>query len=526
MRITLKPLSQPELGEIVMRDDLFAVGCNEAPFSALPAAAAVGLSANHAKLFRQQDSLYVVDLGSRGGTSVNGKAVHRRAVAIGNGDEVCFAGQFCFRIEISEQKWPGPGYEPLTLVLMPAGEGAPIEPIAIDHFPFLIGKDGGVFADYKTRFPDQSRYISRRHALIFRRQGSLYVEDLGSTNGTFLDGQRVATGTRLEDRASIAFGGEFFSYRIALDQDRAEALSQAPGTIFVTAADSFLDAFCPQADVQVAADGRAGQAPVKTGRSPGLPRRAGPFGRLRVLLAELRIAFVDDEPGRPQRRWGWFLLAGGLLVVALALGLYLKDSPERALHELMAAGRYADSAAMADRYLEAHPGNERIGLLGTESLVKHVVPAWMARLGKGDFDAAAQILKPAASLSRFNDDGLKMLALLEWAGRMERFMAKRGGPQAPLVIFHDEQPISDLVGWWEADARAHRDRLTRLMDYVPEFRPLGVRLTSHLVSLQNERSTYLHAIAELAQNIRAHLVADHANELASVLRTFQERYPR
>ena len=531
MKITLRPLSHPELGEIVMRDDLFSIGCNEAPFSVLPDAAVLGLAANHAKLFRQQDTLYVVDLGSRGGTAVNGRAVHKRALPVSAGDEVCFAGQICFRIELSEQKRPDSGSEPLTLVLVPAREDVPLEPIVVDRFPFLIGKDVGVFSSYKTRFPEESRYISRRHALIFRRQGQLYAEDLGSTNGTFLGGQRLQAGARLEERASIAFGGKFFSYRIELDRGVAEALTQAPGTIFVTAADSFLDAFCPEAEAGLepdaaAADRPAGQALAKLERSAGKPRRMGPLGRLRVFLTELKSAFADEDPRRPRRKWGWLLMAGGLLVIAVSLGLYLKGSPDRALRELMAAGRYTDSAAMANRYLEAHPGNERIGLLGTESLAKHVVPAWMARLEQGDFEAAERTLAPARQLSRFNGDGLKMLALLEWAGRLERFIAKRGGPQAPIVVFQDEQPITRLVEWWESDSRDHRNRLTRLMDYVPEFQPLGARLTSHLVGLQNEKSIYLHAIAQLAQTIHHHLAAGRPGDLADRLRAFQGQYPR
>lgn len=531
MKITLKPLSYPELGEIVMRDDLFSIGCNEAPFSSLPDAAALGLSASHAKLFRQQDTLYVVDLGSRGGTAVNGRAVHKRAMPIGEGDEVCFAGQLCFRIELSEQERPDPRYEPLTLVLVPAREDAPLEPIVVDHFPFLIGKDIGVFSSYKTRFPEESRYVSRRHALIFRQQGHLYAEDLGSTNGTFLGGQRLQAGARLEERASIAFGGKFFSYRIELDRGVAEALTQAPGTIFVTAADSFLDAFCPETGAELepdvaAADRPAGQALTKPERNVGKPRRMDLFGRLRVFLTELKSAFADADPRRPRRKWSWLLVAGGLLVVALSVGLYLKGSPDRAIHELMAAGRYADSAAMANRYLEAHPDNERIGLLGTESLAKHVVPAWMAHMEKGDFEAAERTLALASQLSRFNGDGLKMLALLEWAGRLERFIAKRGGPQAPIVVFQDEQPITQLVEWWESDSRDHRNRLTRLMDYVPEFRPAGARITSYLVSLQNEKSIYLHAIAQLAQTIRRHLAADRPGDLADRLRAFQGQYPR
>ncbi len=45
--------------------------------------------------------------------------------------------------------------------------------------------------------------VSRRHAHVLRREGQFTVEDLGSTNGTFVNGVRVSTETALRDGDTI-----------------------------------------------------------------------------------------------------------------------------------------------------------------------------------------------------------------------------------------------------------------------------------------------------------------------------------
>lgn len=52
--------------------------------------------------------------------------------------------------------------------------------------------------------PEDS-FVSQLHARIFRRDGDLHLEDLGSTNGTYLNGKRitVAAPIRKGDRVQV-----------------------------------------------------------------------------------------------------------------------------------------------------------------------------------------------------------------------------------------------------------------------------------------------------------------------------------
>jgi pSer/pThr/pTyr-binding forkhead associated (FHA) protein len=51
----------------------------------------------------------------------------------------------------------------------------------------------------------EDTFISQLHARVFRRDGSLFVEDLGSTNGTFLNRKAVSAAVPLRkgDRLQV-----------------------------------------------------------------------------------------------------------------------------------------------------------------------------------------------------------------------------------------------------------------------------------------------------------------------------------
>lgn len=57
------------------------------------------------------------------------------------------------------------------------------------------------------------RFVSGRHALICLRDGRRILVDRGSTNGTFVNGERVADELELQDHDRIALGNTVFEYR-------------------------------------------------------------------------------------------------------------------------------------------------------------------------------------------------------------------------------------------------------------------------------------------------------------------------
>lgn len=53
-------------------------------------------------------------------------------------------------------------------------------------------------------------YASTRHARVFPQQGGWWVEDLGSTNGTYIDGERIAEPRELKPGVPVRIGQTVF----------------------------------------------------------------------------------------------------------------------------------------------------------------------------------------------------------------------------------------------------------------------------------------------------------------------------
>lgn len=77
--------------------------------------------------------------------------------------------------------------------------------------------DGGIFPDVDLDSDDPEAKVSRRHARITRRGGAYYIEDLGSTNGTFINrGRRLLPGALqpLRDGDEIIVGKTFLRLQL------------------------------------------------------------------------------------------------------------------------------------------------------------------------------------------------------------------------------------------------------------------------------------------------------------------------
>jgi hypothetical protein len=93
----------------------------------------------------------------------------------------------------------GRGRRPWRLVLVePAAEAGAAYPIDSE---ITLGRGGGCTVPLAF-----DTFVSQVHARAFDRDGTLWIEDLGSRNGTYVNGEQVHEPTRVSKGARVQVG--------------------------------------------------------------------------------------------------------------------------------------------------------------------------------------------------------------------------------------------------------------------------------------------------------------------------------
>jgi hypothetical protein len=105
--------------------------------------------------------------------------------------------------ERHEKRAPRPG----TLIVVSSPDLEEGQRVEITHEALTIGR--GPLNDLQL---DQDDFASGKHALVDPRRDGVWVEDLGSTNGTFVNGVRLSTSRRLTPGDVLRVGETDFRY--------------------------------------------------------------------------------------------------------------------------------------------------------------------------------------------------------------------------------------------------------------------------------------------------------------------------
>lgn len=181
----------------------------------------------HAELRLERGRAYLLDRGSMNGTAVNGQKIWG-LVPLQDGDLLEIGGQRFRYTDLHPQANPPAGaatkserasdeHDADTAALPALAAQSPRPAVTAGQLLLSSGPGAGQgFALNKALLtigrgsecdvviPDVS--ISRKHAQILRQETGWYVQDLGSRNGTAINGQRLSAPGRLEDGDTLTVG--------------------------------------------------------------------------------------------------------------------------------------------------------------------------------------------------------------------------------------------------------------------------------------------------------------------------------
>ncbi len=120
--------------------------------------------------------------------------------------------------------------------------------------------------------------VSRRHARIRRQSGDITIEDLGSSNGTFVNGVRLSEPHALHDDDTVKFGSveaRFFVPAKSAEADATVSISDLPPAMLGEAPKSEPSAHTGTATPAPAAPASK-SASTGTGTTTSMPTRVEP----------------------------------------------------------------------------------------------------------------------------------------------------------------------------------------------------------------------------------------------------------
>ena len=182
-----------------LREDEMVVGREKGLAVAVPLK---GVSRRHARITREQEAFFIEDLSSTNGTFLNGQPISREelwhldVITLGKEAELVYVERTKDLPALSRQ-----GILSASLTSLETEE---VHPIAVGEV--ILGRSAA------CNIVAEASAVSKMHARIERTSLELIIEDLGSANGTFVNGVQQRTAL-LSNGDTIALAG-VESYRV------------------------------------------------------------------------------------------------------------------------------------------------------------------------------------------------------------------------------------------------------------------------------------------------------------------------
>lgn len=566
MKINLIPISHQELGTIEIDSDEFIIGRMEEPFVTAATEITASMSRKHARIYLENDHYLLVDTGSTNGTKVNNSVVEEQGVLLQQDDVIEFGGNLSFKVEIIDNKMDATVLMPKggdELILEPINKQSGLDILVISGFPFLISKEAGIFTSFLQDFAEPMQRISRRHAYITLEQGRFLLTDMDSTNGTFVNNQRIVEpGTPLQHGDIISFGGDFFSYVVKLgtadeepqndpnatmlqpsidpditadgEQAVAEAIEariepeiapehfDEPRTTFVNDPSPFLDILCAEDRSETVDDPDTFKNESGHPSSHENEKELGFFAKKFVFIRQLGNVWKTGKSSGEKKRWPYALFGIFIIAVAGVAFHYLYNRTER-LQELIKAENYEKAAELSIDLLQEDPENVELKNLSFKAIMNWVIPQWLDNVENNDFQRNEQLLQEALQQFQANPDMDKALKLLLWNNSLYQFKSTRDS-QTKVIIFQNEQQLNALVSGWLSNKKENELTLALVSRDVPAYSNRYNETLSFIRTLEHDQDIYLSAIDKLTTKLKSLLNQGQTDSMLTEIALFEKKY--
>lgn len=196
------------------------------------------VSGRHARVIYDRGEVFVEDLGSRNGTYILGESIPVSRALIRPQDMLLLGKcQLPAAIFFRERESLRPNVAADSEILLKTemGEGPAIAHGAFDlrgkRGVLLLGRSAN--ADFQLDYP----MVSLRHAQLSINSGMITITDLGSSNGTFVNGKRIRRAAQIVPGDVVALGSVWF---VLSDDGCSLAPRAARGDITIEARSVFV----------------------------------------------------------------------------------------------------------------------------------------------------------------------------------------------------------------------------------------------------------------------------------------------
>ncbi len=189
--------------------------------------------------------------------------------------------------------------------------------VTLPYGGISLGRNEGVGLRFD---PQQDLHVSGRHAAINSDEDGWFIQDLGSLNGTFVNGNRISVPVRLldQDQIQLGEGGPLLTFRIVAD----------PVEVLPPPEPTQRHAIPEPLEVPPA---QGAPEPQELPPSQGVPRfQEGPTAGA-------------GTRGKPHRAWGPLGLLTVVLLIAVATAAYFLWEGRRYRNQVMAMQERIDS---------------------------------------------------------------------------------------------------------------------------------------------------------------------------------------